>query len=104
MFFNPIIGILHNAKENKWHPIVFVESPLPGPDEPGKPVRHRSKMHHTGGFATREEAVANASGDIKAKIEGAKLALEEDIEWDGDGTPALTAFFAGSDSGLRRVL
>lgn len=97
MFANPVIGILHNKKENRWHPIVFDESPMPGPHDPETMVRFRSKMHHTGGFATREEAATNAKGELMERLGAAQLAIDADLAWDGDGVPAITAFlFEGS--------
>jgi hypothetical protein len=93
MLFNPIIAMLHNSGANRWHPIVFVESPLPGPHTPDKPIRHKSKMHHTGGFATREEAEANAKDDLAPKIEGPRLELATVFEWDGEGIPTMVHFF-----------
>ncbi len=90
MLFNPIIALLHNQTAERWHPIVFVESPMPGG---AGPVRHKSKMHHTTGFATREEAVANATNDLGPKIEGARLAIDEVFDWDGEGVPAMVHFF-----------
>ena len=95
---NPIIAMLHNTKENKFHPIVFLESPLPGPPEPGKPVRHKSKMHHTTGFPTREEAATSARGELTRKVEEhfgkPKYCLAKDFPWDGEGTPAMVIFFS----------
>lgn len=93
MFLNPIIAMLHNKVADRWHPIVFVENPLPGPPEAGKPVRHKSKMHHTTGFATQAEAEANAREDLAPRIEGAKLALETVLDWDGQDIPAMVRFF-----------
>lgn len=100
--FNPVIAMLHNTKLKLWHPIIFVESPLPGPESEAKPVRHKSKGHHTTGFATRQEALddiknslgprvkANAIGDVRE-------CLEKDFVWDGEGIPAMTVFFGEVD-------
>jgi hypothetical protein len=93
-FLNPIFGMLHNTKDKRWHPILFVESPLPGPPEPGKPVRLRSKGHHTVGFATREEALASIVEKAPQVEPPAASDTEKDIEWDGDGVPALVAFLS----------
>lgn len=93
---NPIIGMLHNQALNRWHPILFYEAPFPGPAESGKPVRMRSKGHHTEGYATREAAVAGAN-ELAEKVAGARLAIEQDIEWAGDGVPALNLLCAESD-------
>ena len=70
--------------------------PLPGPPSTSKPVRHKSKMHHTTGFDTREEAVASVDEKrFKDQFGDFKRAFEEDIPWDGEGTPVITAYFSG---------
>jgi hypothetical protein len=96
--FNPIVGIIHNTKKSRWHPVIFVEHPLPGPPDQNKPVRHKSKAHHTEGFPSREEALNQASGMAKKlepeAIGTVSLALEKDFEWDGEGIPAVIVFFA----------
>ena len=109
MFFNPIIAMLHNTKENRWHPILFCESPLPGPHSPDKPIRHKSKMHHTTGFLTREEAVTDARTVMANAVATesdcpAKFALEKDFEWDGEGIPAMVTFFGELDGVLQPLL
>lgn len=102
--FNPIIAILFNLAAKTYHPIVFVEAPLPGPPEAGKPIRHKSKMHHTGGFKTREEAVESVTGDLTVRIKEQsgfepKIAIAKDIEWDGNGIPAISTFFVETPEG-----
>lgn len=110
ILWNPIVAMLHNVRANRWHPIVYCESPLPGPVDAAKPVRHKSKGHHTEGFATREEAIAGANqvADKIAKecsdTSKCRLALEEDIPWGGDGIPADVAFFGEVDGKLKKVL
>lgn len=91
---NPIIAILHNQKDNLWHPIIFTERPLPGPPSSDKPVRHRSEGHHTKGFKERSAAVAHINDELVPKITGARVALEGDILWDGEGIPVSTIYFA----------
>ena len=92
--FNPIICMLHNEKENKWHPIVFEEKPLPGGNGP---MRHKSKMHHTGGFDNREDAVISVpelEERVKEQAIGeVRINLEKDFPWDGEGIPAMVIFF-----------
>jgi len=104
MFFNPIIAILHNQKTNAWHPILFTESPLPGPPSADKPIRHKSKMHHTTGFPERNKAVDYSRAELAQHVPGAKFALKGDIEWDGEDTPALVLFFGEVDGELRPLL
>ena len=93
--FNCIVAMLHNTKTDRYHPIFFYESPLPGPPSKDKPVRHKSKMHHAGGFDTREEAMVSID-DPKFEEQFGKLArcLDEDMEWDGEGVPAMVKFFS----------
>ena len=101
--FNPIIALLHNTKLNRWHPILFQESPLPGPPSPDKPVRHKSVGHHTSGFETKDEAVAEASKMVDqlapSAIGRVQLALTPQIPWDGEGIPASVIFFVADGSG-----
>lgn len=100
MFFDPIIGLIHNTATDTWHPILFDESPLPGPFDPNKPVRHKSKMHHTTGFTTREDAIENAKTDLAPRVGlEPKFALSKAFEWNGNGVPAMTAFFVENESG-----
>ena len=91
-----IIGMLHNITTGRFHPIVFFESPLPGE---GKPTRHKSKNHHTEGFATREEALAEVEL-IRAKLllnnyKKVRTALSKDFVWDEkeEDVPARVVFF-----------
>jgi hypothetical protein len=91
---SPAFGMLFNTKEKRWHPILFLESPLPGPPEAGKPVRLKSKGHHTAGFATREEAVKDIETKSKEIDPKPVVDVEKDIEWDGEGIPAMTALLA----------
>lgn len=110
LIMNPIVALVHNQKLNRWHTIVYRESPLPGPDSPDKPMRHKSVGHHTEGFPTRDEAVADAQAMAKKIVaEGlwttCKLALGDDLAWDGEDVPADVAFFAPNPDGtMKRVL
>lgn len=88
---NPIVAMLHNTATNRWHPILFVEAPLPGPNP--SVVRHRSKGHHTTGFDARQDAEAHARGELAPKIEHCRLILDKVFEWDGQDMPAMNAFF-----------
>lgn len=99
--FNPILAILHNVKLNRWHPILFLENPLPGPPSADKPVRHKSKFHHTNGFDTRDAAVKSATEELAPAVEKEwgkpKFALSADMPWDGEDVPASVAFFVEVD-------
>lgn len=93
MFINPIITIVFDASKGRWHPIIFDEA---------KPIRHRSRAHHTGGFDTREGAVASAI-DFKEKLKDRsigeiKLSLEQDLLWDGIDVPTFNVFFITNSS------
>lgn len=85
---NSIVCLLHNTATNRWHPILFVESPLPSES---KLVRHKSKCHHTEGFESREAANASAT-ELAAKVQ-ARLLLDDVGEWNGTATPAAVRFF-----------
>ncbi len=96
---NPIICLIKNTTAKTWHTIVFVESPLPGSAETLEtvPIRHKSKMHHTTGFGSRDEAIESIP-DLQARLETVAIGpietkLERDFEWDGDGPPAMVIFF-----------
>lgn len=94
ILLTPTFGMLHNAKENRWHPIFFVENPLPGPPDASKPLRLRSKGHHTKGFETRAEALASIDGSVKQLNQEVIVDTEKDIEWDGIDIPLAVAFLS----------
>lgn len=111
ILFNPVIAILVNTSTGRYHPIVYQEAPLPGPPSGDKPLRHKSFGHHTSGFATREEAVADAETKAKQVVENGlwpscALALdpEQDVPWDGQAMPADVAFFAIEGNAARRLM
>jgi hypothetical protein len=55
-----VLCILHDQTTGRFHPAFFEEAPFPGPRpdlEDLKVVRLKSKMHHTEGAATLEEAM-----------------------------------------------
>ncbi len=91
MVMNPVIAMLHNSASGRWHPIVFSEALLPGPDR--TVVRHKSKGHHTTGFDSKELAESHVRDDLAKRLEGATLALGTVFEWDGTGVPAIVHFF-----------
>jgi len=106
MLLNPIIAILKNEKLNRWHPIIFDESPLPGPDSEDKPIRHQSKGHHTNGFKRRDLAIKEVRSIVERMVTENKAnkpgyAIEEDILWDGVGIPAITGFFIRTEQGWK---
>lgn len=85
-----VIGILHNTTTDRWHPIVFRDSPLPGGVE--SPRRLRSLGHHTTGFATREDALA--WGDSEPGLAGVPVDAQCCLEWNGDDVPAMVCFYS----------
>lgn len=101
--FNLIWAMLHNTTTDRWHPILFYESPLPGPPQPGKPIRHRSKGHHTEGLDTREEALASIEADTLKLAENygpVRKCVDKAFEWDGNDLPAMVVYFAEQDGQL----
>jgi hypothetical protein len=103
--FNPIVGMLFNQKLLRWHPVYFIEHPLPGG---GGPMRHKNKAHHTAGFETRAEALKGANylaESIAPQCVGpVAFCVEKDFPWDGEETPAMVVFFAVSDGKAVPVL
>lgn len=83
MYEGPIYptGMLVNTATGRFHPIAFRPAPSGVHDN-----RWRSLGHHTEGFATREEALA----DTKERPYCKELGLE--WAWDGTDVPALTIF------------
>ena len=97
MILNPIVANLHNTKTDRYHPIYFREVPLPGGDQPDKPVRHKSGGHHTEGFKTRAEALQHCE-EMRVELAEASgtcgVSLFDDFKWDGGELPAMVVFFA----------
>jgi len=82
-----IVCILHNTRTGIFHPAFFEESPLPGPMlsvEETEIVRLKSKMHHTGGYPTIEEAVKGLE-ELRSTIKvDDRNSCKEPIPWDGE--------------------
>jgi len=89
-----VIAILENKKNGKFHPIIYHEKPFPGPYDENKPIRLKSKGHHTKGFKTRKDALKDIAENKKEWADvllfggSFKLELENDIIWTGEGIPA----------------
>jgi hypothetical protein len=90
-----LIQMLKNVATGKWHPIMYVEKPLPGSldsDANNNIVRFKSKGHHTSGFTTREEAVATLE-ELKFNminlmfLSKVTIDVETDIEWTSEDLP-----------------
>lgn len=91
-----IVKNMLNKKTNRFHPIVFRWAPLPGPQKDGIPIRYKSQGHHTEGFDTREESIKECElmvGRVnRMNLGKAQLSVEEDLEWNGEGIPAMIIF------------
>lgn len=84
-------ALLHNTKDHRWHPILFRMAPLPGGSELN---RLKSHGHHTGGFETRDAAIANLEKFKSDNYPSMAVDLTNDIEWDGQGVPAAVALLS----------
>ncbi len=95
---NPIITLIYNTTAHTWHPIVFLEYPLPGD---ANIIRHKSEIHHTTGFASRDEAINSIpqlAGKVKELWGTPRTCLDREFQWDGEGVPALVEFFQDIDN------
>lgn len=101
MLLNPIVANLHNTKTNRYHPILFDERSLPGG---GGPVRHKSQGHHTEGFDSREEAIAECERMSTDDRCGGRLCIEKDFPWDGEEIPAMVVFFGEVEGQLQPLI
>ncbi len=84
-----VILIYHNIGEGTFHPVFYEERPLPGPVSDLKDesiVRLMSRMHHTVGFKSLEEAQENVRTDMRLKIilPDTNVAIERALPWDGE--------------------
>lgn len=80
-----VLCILHVEKDGRFYPAFVEERPLPGPVPDPKDMtfaRLKSKMSHTSGFATLEEAKVSLREDLAKKLSCLNV-LEEPILWDG---------------------
>lgn len=92
-------AILRNTTTGTFHPIIYRDSPLPGPPDASKPRRLKSIGHHTYGFGTLVEAQDHLKTD--PRYEGAVMELENTMDWDGTGIPADVAYL--SEDGTKFV-
>jgi hypothetical protein len=100
MILNPVVANLHNTKTNRYHPILFRESPLPSASTGSSLMRHKSIGHHTDGFDTRDEALSyceKMARDLETEAGGVRLCLDRDFAWDGEDVPAMVVFFGEQD-------
>jgi hypothetical protein len=95
-----LITVVRNRRTGRYHPFLWVESPLPSDDHtPRTVVRYKCKMHHTTGFETFEDAKFSATEDLPGQVVlayGRSARLEVDVasedEWGPDETPARVIF------------
>lgn len=67
-----VLLIQHDLTTGRYHPAAYEEKPMPGPIRQVSEmttVRLKSKMHHTQGFGTLEEARQYLLDDLATKIE-----------------------------------
>lgn len=88
-----LIMMLYNIAKQTFHPIFYLENPLPG--NPDNLTRYKSKMHHTTGFTIREDAMKSINEELLPKVKSAfplyndiVLELESELQWDGIDLPA----------------
>lgn len=81
------VTLLHNTATGRFHPLVF--RPSPRPSEVSERVqRHHSVMHHTEGFATREEAIAHVEANDRWRF------CDATFRWDGEPFESMRWYFA----------
>lgn len=83
-----VVLIYHNVRAGTFHTAYYAEAPFPGPVAPvGETplVRLVSKMHHTTGHATLEEAQENARSEFLpvVGVRDYNVDLEHPMPWDG---------------------
>lgn len=91
----PIIGMIRDFKNKRYHPVLFLCYPTPSGMK-----RYKSKGHHTVGFDSREEAVEFCKGDMTehCKTYGDPVyCLEKDFPWNGEEIPAIVGYFSDPD-------
>ena len=81
-----LICILKDVESGRYHAAFFEDRPLPGHStamEDSTIVRLRSKMHHTAGAETLEEAKQHVA-EMREQIEIDDLSVcEKPVAWDG---------------------
>lgn len=81
------IIVLHNAITDTYHAAYFTEAPMPGPLVPIEKldtVRLKSRMHHTAGAPTIDEARVHATAlQVETELADANV-LPDLVEWDGE--------------------
>ena len=80
-----VVLIYCHVDKGTFHPAFYEEDPMPGPSNPQAGIRLKSKMHHTTGFSTLEEAQENIRAELQPKLRMAdsNVALDSAMAWDG---------------------
>lgn len=88
--------VLRNSNTNRYHPIVFRPSPMPGlADLHAEAQRYRSIGHHADGFDTFESARDYILRMIR---EDSRIVwVDRMFDWDGLKIPATTQFFTRAE-------
>ncbi len=77
-----LAGILKNALNGKFHPVVLRPAPTPGPID--NPMRWRSFAHHTIGFDSEEAALQEIAKHPDWEL------IPATWDWDGNDIPTIT--------------
>jgi hypothetical protein len=105
---NPIIANLHNVKDNKFHPILFLAHPLFGNSGDFESIRYKSKLHHTDGFVDRDQSLDFCSTTMldytRRNFGEPCFCISKDFVWDGCELPAMVVFFLNNGEGFVPVL
>lgn len=83
-----VVLVLKDVNTGRFHMAFFVKSPMPGPFAPYGEltiVRLKSKMHHTEGAETFEEALGHMDKFLAQNVlvDPLNIYREAAIEWDG---------------------
>lgn len=89
-----LIMMLKNEQTNTYHPIMYLEKPLPYSEESKNIVRYKSKGHRTNGFTDRADALLSIDKELTAQLKdmgyNVNKELDGDLLWDGIEIPADT--------------
>jgi len=105
-YFDPaLLTIIENTTDGTFHPVVFLVAPFPGGSKISHECnRYRSKMHHTTGFKTLQDAidylpdlVVWVKEKVTVGIEPKYLKSFQVIKWEGDGVPSMTPIISDDD-------
>ena len=80
--------MLFNIKDETWHPILYLESPMPGSGQTDF-IRYKSKGHRTVGLKDRQEAMGKIQPEMVDRLPNHVFHHEADgdVAWDGEEMP-----------------